>query len=90
MHITILAAGTRGDVQPYVAVGKGLKQAGHQVKLATHSSFEPLVRSHGLDFALVGGNPQQVLEEDRVARAVKAIERHLEEKKPSARDVATI
>ncbi|MGB7417232.1 MAG: glycosyltransferase [Thermosynechococcaceae cyanobacterium] len=33
MHITILAIGSRGDVQPFVALGVGLKQAGYQVRL---------------------------------------------------------
>ena len=28
MHITVLAHGSRGDVQPYVALGPGLEDAG--------------------------------------------------------------
>jgi hypothetical protein len=32
MHITILALGSRGDVQPYAVLGSGLKSAGHQVR----------------------------------------------------------
>ena len=31
MRITILTAGSRGDVQPYVGLGVGLQRAGHQV-----------------------------------------------------------
>jgi UDP:flavonoid glycosyltransferase YjiC (YdhE family) len=49
MRITIVTAGTRGDVQPYVALGLGLQAAGHMVSLATHADFEAFVRSHGLD-----------------------------------------
>lgn len=33
MQITIIAGGSRGDVQPYVALGQGLKGAGHLVHL---------------------------------------------------------
>jgi sterol 3beta-glucosyltransferase len=44
-------AGSLGDVQPYVALGKGLKQAGFEVLLATDSSFSSLVASHALEFA---------------------------------------
>ncbi|MBL8165489.1 MAG: glycosyltransferase, partial [Anaerolineae bacterium] len=29
MQITILAAGSRGDVQPYIALARGLNAAGH-------------------------------------------------------------
>ncbi|HET7090158.1 MAG TPA: glycosyltransferase [Anaerolineae bacterium] len=61
MQITILTAGTRGDVQPYVALGLGLKRAGHAVRLATHAIFRDFVASHGLDFAPVEGNPKEIL-----------------------------
>lgn len=50
-RILILTAGSQGDVQPYVAVGIGLKQAGFEVTLATDSSFSSFVNSHALDFA---------------------------------------
>ena len=50
MQITIIAPGSRGDVQPYVALGEGLLEAGHGVRLVTHQDFEALVRSHGLTF----------------------------------------
>lgn len=57
MRITLLTVGSRGDVQPYVALGRGLQAAGYQVRLATHVEFEPFVREHGLDFAVIPGNP---------------------------------
>lgn len=50
MHATILAAGTRGDVQPYVALGLGLQEAGHKVHLVAADFFRPFVESRGLDF----------------------------------------
>lgn len=51
MKILILTVGTRGDVQPYLAVGKGLKASGHEVTVCTSESFEPFVVAHGLDYA---------------------------------------
>ncbi|MEO8356692.1 MAG: glycosyltransferase [Chloroflexota bacterium] len=36
MRIAIIALGSRGDVQPYIALGNGLKDAGHVVRLVTH------------------------------------------------------
>jgi len=50
-RILFLTAGSQGDVQPYVALGKGLKQAGFEVLLATDPSFASLVASHALEFA---------------------------------------
>ena len=60
MIITIIATGSRGDVQPYIALGKGLKAAGYTVRLATHEDFEQLVRLHGLDYWPIKGNVTEV------------------------------
>jgi sterol 3beta-glucosyltransferase len=50
MRLTIPTTGSRGDVQPYIALGLGLQAAGHRVCIATHADFETLVREYGLDF----------------------------------------
>ena len=51
MKITILTVGTRGDVQPFVALGQGLKAAGHDVAICTSVTFEPFIEAHGLTYA---------------------------------------
>ena len=48
MKICILTIGTRGDVQPYIALGLGLKAAGHEVTISTLDEFKPLVNQYGL------------------------------------------
>lgn len=53
MKITLLTAGSRGDVQPYLALASGLKQAGHQVCLASYAGFADWVTSYSVDFAAV-------------------------------------
>jgi sterol 3beta-glucosyltransferase len=60
MRIVILAIGTLGDVQPYVALGIGFKKAGHSVCIASHKSFRQLVIERGLEFTAVG-YPQQLM-----------------------------
>lgn len=50
MRISILTTGTRGDTQPYIALGKELKKLGHQVKIVGFVNYEELVTRHGLDF----------------------------------------
>jgi sterol 3beta-glucosyltransferase len=62
MKISILTIGSRGDVQPYVALGRGLRAAGHEVNLATHVCWEPFVREHGLGFRPVAGDRRGMLE----------------------------
>lgn len=56
MRILIATTGSRGDIQPYVALGAGLTAAGHRVRLATHVDFEDFIRRHGLDFFPLAGN----------------------------------
>jgi sterol 3beta-glucosyltransferase len=50
MNVAILTLGTRGDVQPYVALGVGLKEAGHEVTLVTGKGFEATVSGRGLRY----------------------------------------
>jgi len=61
MQLTLLTVGSRGDVQPLVALGRGLLAAGHRVRLASHAEFETFIRGYGLDFAVIPNNPMGVL-----------------------------
>lgn len=58
MIIAIIAPGSRGDVQPYVALGAGLHAAGHTVRLLTTTDFRGLVTAYGLTFVAIGGDVQ--------------------------------
>ena len=62
MRIAIIALGSRGDVQPYIALGKGLQASGHAVRLVTHENFADLVTAHGLEFWPMQGDVQAVVE----------------------------
>jgi UDP:flavonoid glycosyltransferase YjiC (YdhE family) len=54
--------GSLGDVQPCVALGVGLRQAGYQVRIATNDLFSDLVNRYGLEFAPIAGNPRESME----------------------------
>lgn len=56
MHITILSLGSRGDVQPNIALGLGLRQAGHTVCIATDRLFQAMIEQHELAFKPIAGN----------------------------------
>ncbi|CAI9090928.1 OLC1v1025825C5 [Oldenlandia corymbosa var. corymbosa] len=58
LQIVMLIVGTRGDVQPFVAIGKRLQEYGHRVRLATHANFEEFVLTAGLEFYPLGGDPK--------------------------------
>jgi UDP:flavonoid glycosyltransferase YjiC (YdhE family) len=54
VKIIIPTIGTRGDVQPYIALALGLMRAVHSVTLASHPTMRGLVESHGVNFAPMG------------------------------------
>jgi sterol 3beta-glucosyltransferase len=62
MRIVIIAPGSRGDVQPYIALGKGLQKAGHYIRLVSHSNFETLITSYGLEFWSFGNDVKEAVE----------------------------
>lgn len=61
LRITCLTIGSRGDVQPYIALCKGLMAEGHQTKIATHLEFKEWIESHGIEFAPVDGDPAELM-----------------------------
>ncbi|XP_050212630.1 sterol 3-beta-glucosyltransferase UGT80B1 [Mercurialis annua] len=58
LKIAILVVGTRGDVQPFLAMAKRLQEFGHHVRLATHANFKSFVKSAGVEFYPLGGDPR--------------------------------
>ncbi|CAG8600636.1 7585_t:CDS:10 [Funneliformis caledonium] len=61
LHITCLTIGSRGDVQPYIALAKGLMKEGHKVRIATHDEYKDWIEGHGIEFGYVGGNPAELM-----------------------------
>lgn len=54
MKIVIPTIGSRGDVQPFIALAQGLLRAGHDASLASHPVMKRLVEAHGVRFAPIG------------------------------------
>jgi len=61
MHITIFGAGSQGDIQPCIRLGKGLQQAGLEITLAAPQNFAGLAQSAGLPFHPLHGDVQQIM-----------------------------
>ncbi|KAI9881599.1 MAG: hypothetical protein M1830_000163 [Pleopsidium flavum] len=63
LNIVIMVIGSRGDIQPFLKIGKLLKeQHGHRVRIATHPAFKEFVeRDSGLEFFSVGGDPAELM-----------------------------
>lgn len=61
LNIVIQVVGSRGDVQPFIALGNELQRYGHRVRLATHNVFEAFVTSSNLEFFPIGGDPAELM-----------------------------
>jgi len=76
--ITILCSGTRGDVQPYLALAQELQKLGLTTRIAANHDFEAFVRGYGLDFypiavdfASAGVDPEMVRQAQRADNLLK-------------------
>ncbi|KAF2222008.1 hypothetical protein BDZ85DRAFT_264741 [Elsinoe ampelina] len=62
LNVVIHVVGSRGDVQPFVALGKVLRDTyGHRVRLATHPKFRAFVLENSLEFFSIGCDPSRLM-----------------------------
>jgi len=63
LNIAIHIVGSRGDVQPFIAIGKVLMKEpyNHRVRLCTHPVFKNFVEENGLEFFSIGGDPATLM-----------------------------
>lgn len=71
MQVVIIAPGSRGDVQPYIALGTGLKNAGHVIRFVSHQNFESLVKSYGLEFWSVDSDVKGIVENNEMRERIE-------------------
>jgi UDP:flavonoid glycosyltransferase YjiC (YdhE family) len=64
MRITIMAAGSRGDIQPCVVLGRALQAAGYDVRLVIPASLGYLADSCGVDYHPISTNFTQLMRSD--------------------------
>ena len=57
----IVGVGSRGDVAPYVGLGRRLQEAGCAVAVATHDTFAALVGEAGLEWRRLPGDPRSLI-----------------------------
>lgn len=60
MKISILTYGSRGDVQPFLALAVGLQKRGHEVTLAAPHRFANFVAQYNIPFAPLAGDPEEI------------------------------
>lgn len=66
MKFTVFAMGSRGDTQPYAALGLALQAQGQTVTLCCPENFGPMVKGLGLGFAALPWDTRLALDDVRV------------------------
>lgn len=87
MRVGIATVGSRGDVQPFLALAVALAKRGHVVRLASCSPFAGLARAHGVEFVSIAGDIKEVVgdagraalleAESHPIRAARALRRYV-------------
>jgi UDP:flavonoid glycosyltransferase YjiC (YdhE family) len=57
----IVTSGSTGDVAPYTGLGTRLRDAGHEVTVASHAAFAPVFAAVGLPFVPIPGDMRAIL-----------------------------
>lgn len=57
LHFICLTIGSRGDIQPYIALGLGLMEQGHTVTIVTHEEYRDWIVGFGIGHRAAGGDP---------------------------------
>ncbi|NJR67753.1 MAG: glycosyltransferase family 1 protein [Synechococcales cyanobacterium CRU_2_2] len=60
MRITILTVGSRGDIQPYLALALRLKAVGYEVCIATEQIYQAWITQEGIKYAFLPGNSKEL------------------------------
>lgn len=61
LHITCLTIGSRGDVQPYIALCQKLQLDGHTCRIASHAEYRSWVEGFGIEYVEIGGDPAELM-----------------------------
>ncbi|MET7338003.1 glycosyltransferase [Nonomuraea sp. NPDC005650] len=81
MKVLILTHGTRGDVQPYVALAYALRRAGHEAVLGAPAAMASLAEPFGLPFVALDDGPNRLIDDPEIREAVETNYRGLRGKK---------
>ena len=71
MRAFLLTLGTRGDVQPFVALGREMQRRGHEVTVCTSSGFAPFIEGCGLRYAYLNNDILELVDSEAGRRAME-------------------
>jgi UDP:flavonoid glycosyltransferase YjiC (YdhE family) len=74
MHLTAVTFGSRGDIAPFLTLGRALTEAGHRVRVLTHAEYAPLATRSGLEFVGARGrSTRELIDSDEGREALRHV-----------------
>ena len=61
MRYGIITTGSRGDVQPFIALALALMEKGHQVTVITNENFRAFVEGFGVSYRPITGDTEKII-----------------------------
>lgn len=61
MKFVIITIGSRGDVQPFIALSKGLRSKGHQIRICAMNVFQETIEQEGFEYAPMAGDAKEIM-----------------------------
>ncbi len=90
MNIALIGFGTRGDVQPLLALAKGLQSAGHSVSIAAASDFQIMIEAAGIPYARIQTDMRALMNSDAGKAWIEESRSSMEEGRNMRRMINTV
>ncbi len=71
MKYGIITTGSRGDVQPFIALSLGLQERGYSVVLMAPENFKDWIESLGIPFIPLAGNVEEIIQSPQALHLLK-------------------
>jgi sterol 3beta-glucosyltransferase len=72
MHFGIITYGSRGDVQPYIALALGLMERGNRVTLVANENFKTFVENYGVNFYPIHVDIERMVHSSELTAVLKS------------------
>jgi sterol 3beta-glucosyltransferase len=72
LHYCLVTYGSRGDIQPFIALALGLMANGHKVTLAAPGNFKPLADSYGVDIYPLYGDVEVMVNSPQLRECISS------------------
>ncbi len=71
MKVFLITHGSRGDIQPFLALAKALGESGHEVILAAPAAYSSVAKAHSASVVALDDGPNHLVKDHRAREAIE-------------------